>query len=74
MKQTLKRKFGWPQLSMIVVFVVLSAIAIGAGVHQARSEWPMPLRQLIIIYEGFALMGTLFYGIILHLLLTILKK
>lgn len=69
-----KRKFGWPQLSMIVVFVMLSAIAIGAAVHQTRPEWPMPLYQLILLYEGFALMATLVYGIILHLLLTILKK
>ena len=68
-----KGKFGWPQLSMVIVFIAMSSIAVGAAVHQARPEWPIPLYQLILINEGFALMATLVYGIILHLTLTIIK-
>lgn len=68
-----KGKFGWPQLSMVIVFIAMSAIAVGAPVHQARPEWPIPFYQLILINEGFALMATLVYGIILHLTLTIIK-
>lgn len=68
-----KGKFGWPQLSMVIVFIAMRAIAVDAAGHQARPEWPMPFYQLILIDEGFALMATLVYGIILHLTLTIIK-
>lgn len=68
-----KGKFGWPQLSMVIVFIAMRAIAVDAAGQQARPEWPIPFYQLILINEGVALMATLVYGIILHLTLTIIK-
>ncbi|MDE5997903.1 MAG: hypothetical protein K2G77_06815 [Muribaculaceae bacterium] len=64
-------ELGIPPLSMIAVFVVLSIIAIWFAVSQARPEWPMPLSGLIIINESVALLATLVYGILLHVIKTL---
>ncbi len=62
-----KFELGFAPLSMVFLFIVLSIFAISAAVRQARPEWPMPLSSLIIINECMALLGTLIYGILLHL-------
>ncbi|MDE6549481.1 MAG: hypothetical protein K2L22_10845 [Muribaculaceae bacterium] len=67
-----KLKIGLAPLSMVVLFIVLSIFAILAAVRQARPEWPMPLSSLIIINESMALLATLVYGIILHLIMAFL--
>ncbi len=64
-------EFGFAPLSMIAVFVVLSIIAIWSAVSQARPEWPMPLSGLIIINESVALLATLVYGILLHVIMSL---
>ena len=66
-------ELGFAPLSMIAVFVVLSIIAIWSAVSQARPEWPMPLSGLIIINESVALLATLVYGILLHLIMTFMS-
>lgn len=67
-------KLGIAQLSMIVVFIVLSVLAVVAAFQQARPEWPMPLSCLIIINEGMALLATLVYGIFLHFAISIIDR
>lgn len=67
-------RLGFAQLSMIVVFIVLSVCAVIAAFQQARPEWPMPLSYLIIINEGMALLATLVYGIFVHLAISIINK
>ena len=64
-------ELGFAPLSMIAVFVVLSIIAIWSAVSQARPEWPMQLSGLIIINESVALLATLIYGILLHVIVTL---
>lgn len=59
--------FGKAPLSMILVFIVMSVCAVIMAFQQSRPEWPMPLKDLILINEGLALLATLVYGIILHL-------
>ncbi len=61
-------------LSIMVVFLVLSACAITAAFHQARPEYPMPLYQILLINEGMALIATLIYGMFLHLVTAIINK
>ncbi|WP_280120690.1 hypothetical protein [Sangeribacter muris] len=65
-------KFGIAPLSMIIVFILLSVCTIVMALHHARLEWPMPLRDLIFINEGLALLVTLVSGIILHLAIIII--
>lgn len=67
-------KFGIAPVSMIVVFIVLSICAIVAAFHQARPECTMSLGDLILINEGMALLATLVYGIITHLVIVIVNK
>lgn len=67
-----KFEFGFAPFSMMVLFIVLSIFAILAAVRQARPEWPMPLSSLIIINESLALLATLVYGIILHLVMSLI--
>ena len=67
-------KIGLAPLSMIVVFIVLSACAAIAAFQQARPEWPMPLSKIIIINEGMALLATLLYGISVHFAMSIIKR
>lgn len=67
-----KFEFGFAPLSMIVLFVILSVFAVLAAVRQARPEWPVPLSSLIIINESLALLATLVYGIILHLIMALI--
>lgn len=57
---------------MILVFIVMSVCAIITAFRLARPEWPMPIRDLIFINEGLALLVTLIYGIILHLAIIII--
>lgn len=67
-------RLGFAQLSMIVVFIVLSVCAIVAAFQQAKPEWPMPLSHIIIINEGLALLATLVYGIFVHFAIAIINR
>lgn len=69
-----KYRFGFLPVSMMVVFILLSICAILAAIRQARPEWPMPLWNIILINEGMALLGTLVYGIIVHLAKAAMEK
>ena len=69
-----KYRFGFLPVSMIVVFILLSICAILTAIRQARPEWPMPLWNIILINEGMALLGTLVYGIIVHLAKAAMEK
>ena len=69
-----KYKFDYAPLSMMIVFVVLSITAILSALNQAKPEYPMPLSGIIVINEGFALLVTLVYGIILHLALSLIRR
>ncbi len=66
-----KYEFGFAPFSMVILFVVLSIVAVLSAINQARPEFPMPLSALIIINEAFALIATLVYGILLHLTISI---
>ena len=68
-----KFELGFAPLSMAIVFIVLSVFAVLSAVRQARPEWPMPLSSLIIINESLALLGTLIYGILLHMTVALTK-
>lgn len=68
-----KYEFGFAPVSMITIFIVLSVIAVLSAINQAKSEWPMPLSSLLIINESMALLATLVYGIILHLISAIIS-
>lgn len=59
---------------MVIVFIVLSAGAVIAAVRQARPELPMPLAQLILVNEMLALIVTLIYGILTHLVFTLIDR
>ncbi len=67
-----KYEFGFAPCSMALLFVVLSVVAVLSAINQARPEFPMPLTSLIIINECFALLGTLVYGILLHLTISLI--
>ena len=69
-----KYSLGVPSLSMIVVFIVLSACAMAAAFQQVRMESSMPLYGIIIINEAMALLATLVYGIFLHLAIAIINR
>lgn len=69
-----KYRFGFAPVSMVIVFIVLSAGAVIAAVRQARPEWPMPLSQLILINETLALIVTLIYGILTHFAFAIIDR
>lgn len=73
MIQVGRYKVGAAALSMIVVFIVLSACAVFAAFHQSRPEWPMPLADRILINEGLALLATGVYGIFVHLVLSFIE-
>lgn len=64
-------EFGFAPLSMVILFIVSSIFAISSAVSQARPEWPMPVSGLIIINESVALLATLIYGILLHVIMTL---
>lgn len=68
-----KYEFGLAPVSMIIIFIVLSVIAVLSAFNQATPEWPMPLSSLLIINESMALLATLVYGIILHLISAIIS-
>lgn len=61
-------------ISIVIVFVFLSILAVVSAIVQARPEMPMPLSGIIIINEGMALIGTLVYGIILHVATSLFKR
>lgn len=67
-------KLGFAQVSMIVVFIVLSVCAVVAAFQQAKPEYPMPLSGLIVINEGMALLATLVYGIFLHFAIELINR
>lgn len=67
-------KFGIAALSTLILLVVLSVCAIFVSFSQARPESPMPLGQLLMINEGFALLVTLLYGIFIHVTLYIINR
>ena len=69
-----KYKLRFPQLSMIVVFIVLSACAVVAAFDQARPEWPLPLSHILLINEVMALAATLVYGILTHFIIAIINR
>ena len=60
--------------SIVIVFLILSVIAISSALLQDRPEWAMPLWGVLIINESLALAGTLVYGIILHVVPTLIKR
>ena len=67
-------KIGFAPLSMIVVFIVLSACAVIAAFQQASPESPMTLSGFILINESMALLATLVYGIFVHFAIAIINK
>lgn len=67
-------KLGFAPLSMIVVFIALSACAVTAAFHQTRPEYPMPLSGRILINESLALLATLVYGIFVHFAIAIINR
>lgn len=67
-------KLGIAALSTLILLVVLSVCAISVAFSQARPESPMPLSQLLIINEGFALLLTLLYGIFIHFTLFLIDR
>ncbi len=74
MIQVGKYKIGLAPLSMIVVFIVLSACAVIAAFKQARPEFSMPLSSIILINEGMALAATLVYGIFVHFTIVLINR
>ncbi|MDE5793249.1 MAG: hypothetical protein K2I08_00840 [Muribaculaceae bacterium] len=66
-------EFGFAPLSMVILFIVLSIFAISSALSQARPEWSMPVSGLIIINESVALVATLVYGILVHLIMTFMS-
>ena len=66
-------EFGFAPLSMVILFIILSIFAVLSAIHQARPEWPMPLASLVMINESVALVATLVYGILLHLIMTFMS-
>ncbi|MDE6369883.1 MAG: hypothetical protein K2K92_00155 [Duncaniella sp.] len=58
--------FGAAQLSMLLLFLVLSGIAVVMAFMQESPAYPMPLSYLLLINEGIALMATLVYGVCAH--------
>lgn len=74
MVQIGRYKIGAAQISMAIVFIVSSICAIVVSFNQMRPEWPMPLSSLILINESLALLVTLLYGIVAHLVLVLIKR
>ncbi len=68
-----KFEVGFAPISMAVLFIILSIFAIFSALNQARPEFPMPLSSLIIINETMALLATLVYGILVHLIMSFVK-
>lgn len=67
-------KIGVAPLSMAVVFIIASVIAIISAFSQYRQEWSMPLSYLIMVNECLALIITLVYGIIVHVISALFLK
>lgn len=67
-------RIGFIAVSVIVVFIVLSACAVFFAVRQARPEWSMPLSSLIMVNEAMALAATLVYGIAVHFAVAIMDR
>lgn len=67
-------RLGFAPVSMIVLFIVLSVSAVIISIRQSDPEWSMPLGYLLVINEGFALLATLVYGILVHLFQVICGK
>ncbi len=65
-----KYVIGYAPLSMAILFVVLSICAVLSALIQVRPEYPMPLSGLIIVNECIALIVTLVFGIIIHLIIS----
>ena len=68
-----KYSLGFPQASMIAVFIALSVCAVVASLQQSRPEWPMPFWQILLVNEGMALLATLIYGIFAHFITAIIS-
>lgn len=68
-----KFECGFAPISMLVLFIVLSIFAVFSAFSQVKPEYPMPLSSLIIINETLALIATLVYGIIVHLIMSFLQ-
>lgn len=66
-------EFGFAPISMAVVFIVLSMVAVLSALRQARPEWPMPVSGLIMINESVALFATLVYGILVRVIMTLIS-
>ncbi len=60
--------------SIFVALILFSGIAIISAVSQARPEYPLPLSHAIIINEGIALLCTLIYGVVLHVLVSTFRR
>lgn len=67
-------KFGFAPLSMIAVFIVLTACAVVASVTRDNLYSPLPLSVRMLINEGMALMATLVYGIFAHFAIIIINR
>lgn len=64
---------GLAPVTVIIVFFVLSIVAIISAYRQYRPEWSLPMSYLIIINEGIALLGTLLYGIFIHFIVEVVN-
>lgn len=67
-------RIGFIAVSVVAVFIALSACAVISAVRQARPEWPMPLSSLILTNEVMALAATLVYGIVAHFVAVIIDR
>lgn len=67
-------KFGFAPLSMIAVFIVLTACAIVAAITHDNPYSPLPLSARILINEGMALLTTLVDGIFAHFAIIIINR
>lgn len=67
-------RLGFAPLSMIAVFIVLTACAVVASITQDNPYSPLPLSARILINEGMALMATLVYGIFAHFAIIIINR
>jgi hypothetical protein len=67
-------KFGFVPLSMIAVFIVLTACAVVASITQDNPYSPLPLSARILINDGMALLATLVYGIFAHFAIVIITQ
>lgn len=69
-----KYKLGFAAFSTLIIFIVLSLCAIVAAFHKAAPDYALPLRDIILINEGMALLATLIYGIFAHFAIVIIDK